>query len=114
MSLFLRWVSSSLGPAAPFPVTCIDPSFRDLDKKLVSLPPVCSFPGFGLPSGSAAGNVVMHRFLSCKVVEELMKMYVVLFWETSGLWFSQCHSSVMCYAVATSWKFSETPCIDSS
>lgn len=43
-------------------------------------------------------------------------MCVVLFWEMSGLWFSLCHSNVMCCAcaVATSWKLSGTPCIDSS
>lgn len=51
------------------------------------------------------------KLRACGITDE---MYVVLFWATSGLWFSQCHSSVMCYAVATSWKFSETPCIDSS
>lgn len=43
-------------------------------------------------------------------------MCVVLFWEMLGLWFSLCHSNVMCCAcaVATSWKLSGTPCIDSS
>lgn len=43
-------------------------------------------------------------------------MCVVLIWETSGLRLSLCHSNVMCCAcaVATSWKLSGTPYIDSS
>lgn len=51
------------------------------------------------------------KLQGCGITDE---MYVVLLWEVSGLWFNQCHSSVMCYAVATSWKFSETPCFESS
>lgn len=51
-------------------LAAFDSSFPDLDmKKLIVLPPICSFPGFRLPFGSTAGNVVIDRFLSCKVVE---------------------------------------------
>lgn len=61
-----------LFPASHRSISChlltLVPHFRTLIwRSLFS--PICSFPGFGLPSGSTAGNVVIHRFLSCKLVE---------------------------------------------
>lgn len=51
-------------------LAAFDSSFPDLDmREFLVLPPICSFPGFGLPFGSTAGNVVIDRFLSYKVVE---------------------------------------------
>lgn len=51
-------------------LAAFDSSFQDLNvKKLILLPPICSFPGFDLPFGSTAGSVVIHRFFSCRVVE---------------------------------------------
>lgn len=56
-------------------------------------------------------NTQILKFQGCGITDE---MYMILFWETSELGFSQCHSSIMCSAAATRWKFSETPCVDSS
>lgn len=53
------------------------------------------------------------KLQGCGITDE---MCVVLIWETSGLRLSLCHSNVMCCAcaVATSWKLSGTPYVDSS
>lgn len=77
-------------------LAAFDSSFPDLDmKKLIVLPPICSFPGFRLPFGSTAGNVVIDRFLSCKVVEELMKCVWFCFGKCQGCG-SACVTAMSC------------------
>lgn len=116
MSLCLRWVSSSLGPTAPFPVTCwlwfliSGPRYEEACSTPTHLLIPRIWSSFWKRSWECCHTQIL-KLQGCGITDEI---YVMLFWETSGLWFSQCHSSVMCYAVATSWKFSEAPCVDSS
>lgn len=116
MSLCLRWVSFSLGPTAPLPVTCwlwfliSRPHYEEacFTPTHLLIPRIWS--SFWKHSWEYCHTQIL-KLQGCGITDE---MYVVLFWKMSGLWFSQCHSSVMCCAVATSWKFSETPCVGSS
>lgn len=116
MSLHLRWVSSSLGPTAPFPVICwlwfliSESQYEQVCFTLTnSLIPRISSSSW--KHSWECCHTQILKLQGCGITDE---MNVVLFWETSGLGFSQCHSSIMCCVAATSWKFSDTPSVDSS
>lgn len=114
MSLHLRWVSSSLGPTGPFPVICwlwflISESWYE--QVCFTLNNFARSRNFFWKHSWERCHTQILKLQGCGMTDE---MNVVLFWETSGLGFSQCHSSIMCCAAATSWKFSETPSVDSS
>lgn len=114
MSLRLRWVSSSLGPTAPFPVICwlwfliSESQYEQVCFTLTNLLIPGILSSFWKHSWECCHTQIL-KLQGCGMTDE---MNVVLFWETSGLGFSQCHSSIMCCAAATSWKFSETPSVD--